>query len=98
MGGPYFVAGTGRCGTSQLVRVLGEHPEVHALRWESRFLGDPGGGITAINPEAWDRVLKVNLEGVIATMAAAARVMKEQRSGRIVVTASTNGTRSAMAR
>ena len=43
MAGPYFVAGTGRCGTSQLVRVLGEHPDVHALRWESRFLVDPGG-------------------------------------------------------
>jgi NAD(P)-dependent dehydrogenase (short-subunit alcohol dehydrogenase family) len=55
---------------------------------------DPGGGITTINPEAWDRVLKVNLEGVIATMAAAARVMKEQRSGRIVVTASTAGLRT----
>jgi omega-hydroxy-beta-dihydromenaquinone-9 sulfotransferase len=41
--GPYFVAGTGRCGTSQLVRVLGEHPDVHAMRWESRFLVDPGG-------------------------------------------------------
>jgi NAD(P)-dependent dehydrogenase (short-subunit alcohol dehydrogenase family) len=55
---------------------------------------DPGGGITTINSEAWDRVLKVNLEGVIATMAAAARVMKEQRSGRIVVTASTAGLRT----
>ena len=57
-------------------------------------LRDPGGGITTINPEAWDRVLKVNLEGVIATMAAAARVMKKQRSGRIVVTASTAGLRT----
>lgn len=43
MAGPFFVAGTGRCGTSQLLRVLGEHPEVHALQWESRFLVDPGG-------------------------------------------------------
>jgi NAD(P)-dependent dehydrogenase (short-subunit alcohol dehydrogenase family) len=34
---------------------------------------DPGGGITAINPEAWDRVLKVNLEGVIFTIADRAR-------------------------
>lgn len=41
--GPFFVGGTGRCGTSQLTRVLGEHPEVHAVNWESRFLVDPGG-------------------------------------------------------
>jgi omega-hydroxy-beta-dihydromenaquinone-9 sulfotransferase len=41
--GPFFIGGTGRCGTSQLTRVLGEHPQVHALEWESRFLVDPGG-------------------------------------------------------
>jgi omega-hydroxy-beta-dihydromenaquinone-9 sulfotransferase len=41
--GPLFVGGTGRCGTSQLTRVLGGHPQVHALKWESRFLVDPGG-------------------------------------------------------
>jgi hypothetical protein len=41
--GPFFVGGTGRCGTSQLTRVLGGHPQVHALKWESRFLVDPGG-------------------------------------------------------
>ncbi len=43
MVGPFFVAGTGRCGTSQLTRVLGDHPQVHALVSESRFLVDPGG-------------------------------------------------------
>lgn len=43
MAGPFFVAGTGRCGTSQLLRVLGEHPHVHGLHWETRFLVDPGG-------------------------------------------------------
>jgi omega-hydroxy-beta-dihydromenaquinone-9 sulfotransferase len=41
--GPLFVGGTGKCGTTQLTRVLGEHPQVHALKWESRFLVDPGG-------------------------------------------------------
>jgi hypothetical protein len=41
--GPFFVAGTARCGTSHLVRVLGEHPEVYGLERESRFLVDPGG-------------------------------------------------------
>jgi hypothetical protein len=41
--GPFFVAGTGRSGTSQMRQVLGEHPEVHALLWEARFVVDPGG-------------------------------------------------------
>ena len=41
--GPFFVGGTGRCGTSQLQRVMGEHPLVHAIRHETRFLVDPGG-------------------------------------------------------
>jgi hypothetical protein len=43
MAGPFFIAGTGRCGTSQLLQVLGEHPDVHGLHWETRFLIDPGG-------------------------------------------------------
>ena len=43
MSGPFFVGGTGRCATSQLKRVLGEHPQVHALERDSRFLVDPGG-------------------------------------------------------
>src|SRR5260370_12008059 len=34
---------TGRCGTSQLRTVLGEHPEVHGREWETRFVTDPGG-------------------------------------------------------
>jgi omega-hydroxy-beta-dihydromenaquinone-9 sulfotransferase len=37
-----FVAGTGRCGTNQLVRILGAHPQVWALG-ETRFLVDAGG-------------------------------------------------------
>lgn len=41
--GPFFVAGTARCGTSHLVRVLGEHPDVLGIERESRFLIDPGG-------------------------------------------------------
>lgn len=41
--GPFFIAGTGRCGTTQLRAILGQHPEVHALEHETRFLVDPGG-------------------------------------------------------
>ncbi len=41
--GPFFVAGTGRSGTSQLTRVIGDHPLVRSLVWETRFIVDPGG-------------------------------------------------------
>ncbi|WP_242910665.1 sulfotransferase [Actinomadura terrae] len=40
---PIFVAGTGRSGTSQLADILGEHPEIHRIPIETRFLVDPGG-------------------------------------------------------
>jgi NAD(P)-dependent dehydrogenase (short-subunit alcohol dehydrogenase family) len=55
---------------------------------------DPGGGLVDMNPEHWDRVLDVNLRGVITTMQAAGKVMKEQGAGRIIVTASTAGLRT----
>jgi NAD(P)-dependent dehydrogenase (short-subunit alcohol dehydrogenase family) len=52
---------------------------------------DPAGGLANLDRDAWDRVLGVNLNGVLFTMRAAAEHMKRQRSGRIVVTASTAG-------
>jgi NAD(P)-dependent dehydrogenase (short-subunit alcohol dehydrogenase family) len=55
---------------------------------------DPAGGLVNIDPAQWRRVLAVDFDGVIATMRAAARVMKPQRAGRIVVTASTAGLRT----
>jgi NAD(P)-dependent dehydrogenase (short-subunit alcohol dehydrogenase family) len=55
---------------------------------------DPGGGLENIDDEQWRRVLAVDFDGVIATMRAAARVMRPQGSGRIVVTASTAGLRT----
>jgi NAD(P)-dependent dehydrogenase (short-subunit alcohol dehydrogenase family) len=52
---------------------------------------DPMGGIAAIETEAWERVLGVNLSGVVFSMGAAAEAMKRQGSGKIVVTASNAG-------
>ncbi len=52
---------------------------------------DPQGGLEALDRDTWDRVLGVNLDGVVFTLKAAARHMKRRGSGRIVVTASTAG-------
>jgi NAD(P)-dependent dehydrogenase (short-subunit alcohol dehydrogenase family) len=52
---------------------------------------DPSGGIAAIESEAWDKVIGVNLNGVVFTIGAAAEVMKKQGAGKIVVTASNAG-------
>jgi NAD(P)-dependent dehydrogenase (short-subunit alcohol dehydrogenase family) len=52
---------------------------------------DPQGGLEAFDRAKWDTVLGVNLNGVVFTMREAARHMKKQGSGRIVVTASTAG-------
>jgi omega-hydroxy-beta-dihydromenaquinone-9 sulfotransferase len=41
--GPLFIGGTGRSGTTQLARVLGQHPAIHAFPDETRFIVDPGG-------------------------------------------------------
>ena len=52
-----------------------------------------GGQLLNLDVELWDRVLRINLTGVILTMRAAARRMIPQRSGRIIVTASVAGLR-----
>ena len=57
------------------------------------FRSEDGQTFDAIERSDWDRVLSVNLTGVMHTMRSAARVMKAQGSGRIVVTASNAGLR-----
>jgi NAD(P)-dependent dehydrogenase (short-subunit alcohol dehydrogenase family) len=52
---------------------------------------DERGGLENLDRHAWDTVVDVNLNGVLFTMREAARHMKRQGSGRIVVTASTAG-------
>ena len=55
------------------------------------FGADDGEELGSVTDEVWREVLSINLDGVLYTMRAAAAVMKPQRSGRIVVTASTAG-------
>lgn len=52
------------------------------------------GQINAVDDAQWDRVLGINLTGVFATIQAAAKHMKQQRSGRIVAVASVAGLKS----
>jgi NAD(P)-dependent dehydrogenase (short-subunit alcohol dehydrogenase family) len=57
------------------------------------FRVDGGQTIDTVERDDWDRVLSVNLTGVMHTMRSAASVMRRQGSGRIVVTASNAGLR-----
>ena len=57
------------------------------------FRVDGGQTLDTVQRSDWDRVLDVNLTGVMHTMRAAAGVMRAQGSGRIVVTASGAGLR-----
>jgi hypothetical protein len=43
MPSPIFVAGTGRSGTSRIANIIGEHPLIHRIPMETKFLIDPGG-------------------------------------------------------
>jgi NAD(P)-dependent dehydrogenase (short-subunit alcohol dehydrogenase family) len=52
---------------------------------------DERGGLANLDDDTWRTVLGINLDGVLFTMREAARRMKAQGSGRIVVTASTAG-------
>jgi NAD(P)-dependent dehydrogenase (short-subunit alcohol dehydrogenase family) len=55
--------------------------------------GHPSGSIDVLDLDQWHALLGVNLHGVVHTVRAAAAHMKQQRSGSIIVTASTAGLR-----
>jgi NAD(P)-dependent dehydrogenase (short-subunit alcohol dehydrogenase family) len=57
------------------------------------FRNEGGQRLATVARSDWDRVLDVNLTGVMHTMRAAAGVMKGRGGGRIVVTASAAGLR-----
>jgi NAD(P)-dependent dehydrogenase (short-subunit alcohol dehydrogenase family) len=56
--------------------------------------GHPSGQLDTFEMSDWAALFDVNLYGVLHTVRAAARHMKRQRSGSIVVTASTAGLRA----
>ena len=84
---------------SLLDEVVAEHGSVDVVFANAGLAAVPGfrseNGQTfdTIERSDWDHVLGVNLTGVMHTMRAAARVMKQQGEGRIVVTASNAGLR-----
>jgi len=46
------------------------------------------GSLERYTDERWNRVIDINLNGIFATLRAAARIMRPQRSGRMIVTTS----------
>ena len=46
------------------------------------------GSLCNYTDERWQRVIDINLTGIFATLRAAARIMKPQRSGRLILTTS----------
>ena len=59
--------------------------------WAGARARNPAGALEHYSDERWDRVIDVNLTGVFATLRAAARLMKPQRSGKLIVTTSVAG-------
>jgi NAD(P)-dependent dehydrogenase (short-subunit alcohol dehydrogenase family) len=53
----------------------------------------PEGALELYTDERWNRVIEVNMNGVFATVRAAARHMRQQKSGRIILTTSVASTR-----
>ncbi|RYX92216.1 MAG: SDR family oxidoreductase [Comamonadaceae bacterium] len=52
------------------------------------------GQLENVDLPDWDRVLRINLDGVLHTLRAAVRHMKPRRKGRVIVTSSIAGIRS----
>jgi NAD(P)-dependent dehydrogenase (short-subunit alcohol dehydrogenase family) len=49
---------------------------------------NPAGALEQYSDERWNKVIEINLNGVFATLRAAARHMRPRKSGRIIVTTS----------
>ena len=56
--------------------------------WTGARDRNPEGALEAYSDERWERVIDINLNGVFATLRAAARHMKPRKFGKIIVTTS----------
>ncbi len=56
----------------------------------------PERSIEDMSPAQWDQVLAINLKGAFLTLKACLPQMKTQRAGRVIVTSSITGNRTAM--
>jgi NAD(P)-dependent dehydrogenase (short-subunit alcohol dehydrogenase family) len=56
--------------------------------WAGERRRNPSGALEAYTDERWSRVIDINLTGIFATLRSAARFMRPQRSGRLIVTTS----------
>ncbi len=54
----------------------------------TEFVRNPVGTLENYTDERWNHVIDVNLNGIFATLRAGARIMRPQRSGRMIVTTS----------
>ena len=49
---------------------------------------NPAGALESYTDDRWNRVIDINLTGIFATLRAGARIMRPQKSGRMIVTTS----------
>ena len=59
--------------------------------WAGERQRNPAGALESYTDERWNRVIDINLNGIFATLRAGARIMRPQRSGRMIVTTSVAG-------
>jgi len=56
--------------------------------WSGERARNSEGALERYSDERWNRVIDINLNGIFATLRAGARIMRPQRSGRMIVTTS----------
>jgi len=56
--------------------------------WVGERARNPAGAVESYTDERWNKVIDINLNGVFATVRAAARHMRPRKSGRIIITTS----------